>query len=302
MPIWHMWWEKHIFAEGFNQGIVMTLGELYNHISASLAGVMDRREAVAVAMVLLDHFESADRTALVAHPERECVVSQCDVDGALTRIKAGEPVRYVTGYTFFMGRRFMVNADVLIPRPETEELVAMITERWRGVEGLRLTDIATGSGVIAITLAEELGAEALGLDVSAGALAMARENGRRLGCERVRFCECDILECHSLECADVIVSNPPYVRDSERQGMSDTVLGYEPHSALFVPDNDPLLFYRKIASLAASALSPGGMLYFEINEAFGAETADLCVRAGLSDVGIERDMFGKERFVSAVRV
>ncbi|MDE7134592.1 MAG: peptide chain release factor N(5)-glutamine methyltransferase [Rikenellaceae bacterium] len=279
----------------------MTLSELYSHISASLSEVMDRREAAAVSMVLLDHFETADRTDLIAHPERECVASQYDVESALTRIKQGEPVRYVTGYTFFMGRRFSVDNNVLIPRPETEELVSMIAEQWRGVDKLRLTDIATGSGVIAITLAQELGAEALGLDISAGALAVAQENSRRLGCRQVRFCRCDILKCHSLDMADIIVSNPPYIRHSERNEMSNTVLEHEPHLALFVPDNDPLLFYRKIATLAAASLSPSGMLYFEINEAFGAETADVCVRAGLSDVKIYRDMFGKERFVSAVK-
>ena len=269
--------------------------------SDRLLALSGEREASAVALVALEYLEGADRTALVADPDRPCRCSYERIEAVLSRLLAGEPVRYVTGYTYFMGRRFYVTPDVLIPRPETEELTDMVAGRWRGAQSPRVVDIATGSGVIAISLAAELGARVTAIDISERALRVAERNAAELGCDSVEFRRLDILSCGELPDADIIVSNPPYVTESERAAMSDSVLSYEPGIALFVPDADPILFYRKIASLAAGSLVRGGMLYFEINEAFGPQVVRLCRRAGLHDVRLLRDMSGRDRFVSAVR-
>ncbi len=260
---------------------------------------MGGREAAAVASVVLEYLEGADRTALVTDPDRECRTPCERVESVLSRLADGEPVRYVTGYTYFMNRRFSVTSDVLIPRPETEELVDTIIRRWRGRNDLRAIDIATGSGVIAVSLAAELHADVTAIDISAEALRVARSNASSTGCDAIDFRLMDILACDRLPHADIIASNPPYVRESEKALMSDGVLSYEPDIALFVPDDDPLVFYRKIASLAARSLVPGGTLYFEINEAFGREVAQLCRAAGLHGATVSKDMFGKDRFVSA---
>lgn len=276
----------------------MTIKELYRSISRTLSPSLGEHEAAAVASVVLEYLENADRTLLVTDPDRECRTDPHRIDSVLSRLSAGEPVRYVTGYTYFMGRRFDVTPDVLIPRPETEELVDAIVRRWRGEGKVRAIDIATGSGVIAISLAAELQADVTAVDISDKALSVARRNASEAGCT-IDFRLLDILACDGLPPADIIVSNPPYIRESEKKGMSDSVLSYEPHIALFVPDDDPLVFYRKIAALAARSLTPGGMLYFEINEAFGEEVAEICRAAGLEKATVSEDMFGKARFVSA---
>lgn len=277
----------------------MTIKELYRSISRTLSPSLGEHEAAAVASVVLEYLENADRTLLVTDPDRECRTDPHRIDSVLSRLSAGEPVRYVTGYTYFMGRRFDVTPDVLIPRPETEELVDAIVRRWRGEGKVRAIDIATGSGVIAISLAAELQADVTAVDISDEALRVARRNASAAGCGTIDFRLLDILACDELPPADIIVSNPPYIRESEKRNMSDSVLSYEPHIALFVPDDDPLVFYRKIAALAARSLTPGGMLYFEINEAFGEEVAEICREAGLEKVTVSKDMFGKARFVNA---
>jgi release factor glutamine methyltransferase len=189
---------------------------------------------------------------------------------------------------------------VLIPRPETEELVRrVLTENVAGGD-FRVLDIGTGSGAIAIALARawpEAVVEAI--DISPGALAVARENGQRNGVQ-VRFSACDILQEVPSGQFDVIVSNPPYVRPSERAQMHPNVLDHEPGLALFVPEEDPLLFYRRIATVARDLLQPGGRLYFEINEAMGAEIARLLTRLGYTSVEIRTDLSGKERIAQAV--
>jgi len=277
----------------------MTIKELYRYVSETLTPALGGREAAAVASVVLEYLEEADRTVLVTDPDRECRTPSERMESVLSRLAAGEPVRYVTGYTYFMNRRFGVSPDVLIPRPETEELVDTIIRHWKGKGNLRAIDIATGSGVIAVSLAAELHAAVTAIDVSAEALRVARDNASHAGCGAIDFRLMDILACDELPPADIIASNPPYVRESEKALMSDGVLSYEPGIALFVPDDDPLVFYRRIASLAVRSLVPGGMLYFEINEAFGREVAQLCRAAGLHDATVSKDMFGKDRFVSA---
>jgi release factor glutamine methyltransferase len=218
----------------------------------------------------------------------------------LSRINQNEPVQYIVGKTVFYGRNFFVNPSVLIPRPETEELVhALVTEQGKRAGAFKLLDIGTGSGCIPITIKLELPqAEVFGVDVSEDALATAVQNAKSLYAS-VNFFICDILrEQPNLVDLDVIVSNPPYITVEEKSQMHDNVLSYEPHLALFVEHEDPLIFYREIVKKSKSLLRPDGALWFEINARFAADVKGLMQREGFRGVKIIRDTAGKERFVS----
>lgn len=218
---------------------------------------------------------------------------------ALARLEGGEPLQYLLGWAPFCGLQFKVDSRVLIPRPETAELVEWVEQDCSGTGSL--LDIGTGSGCIAVTLAHKLpGWKVQGWDISADALDVARENSRLNG-THVTFSQVDILaDAKPEDRFDVIVSNPPYVLDSERDSMESTVLDYEPHTALFVRDNDPLVFYRAIAEFAGSALNVGGRLYFEINPLKAQAMNDLLVSAGFHNVELRNDIFGKTRMIKAV--
>jgi release factor glutamine methyltransferase len=218
----------------------------------------------------------------------------------LSRINRNEPVQYIVGKTVFYGRNFSVNPSVLIPRPETEELVhALVTGRGKRSGPFKLLDIGTGSGCIPITIKLELPqAEVFGVDVSEDALATAVHNAKSLHAS-VSFFICDILhEQPDLMDLDVIVSNPPYITLEEKSQMHDNVLSYEPHLALFVEHEDPLIFYREIVKKSKPMLRPDGALWFEINARFAADVKDLMQREGFRGVKIIRDTAEKERFVS----
>lgn len=205
------------------------------------------------------------------------------------------PVQYVLGYADFCGLRLAVRPGCLIPRPETQDLVREIS--GLGCRG-GLLDIGTGSGCIAISLALQ-GFEVTATDVSAEALEIAGQNAARLGAEVEFVLENILLPRRTDRKWDVIVSNPPYVMSSEKVGMDANVLEHEPHIALFVPDDDPLLFYRHISQYALCHLSPGGRLFFEINHLLAEETADLVRAAGFRDVCLKNDMYEKKRFLCA---
>ena len=221
------------------------------------------------------------------------------LENALTRLAKGEPLQYVLGYSPFCGLNFKVDGRVLIPRPETAELVDWVAAD--AGECGRLLDIGTGSGCIAVTLAHRLlHWKVTGWDVSDGALEVARENSCMNGTD-VEFRKVDILQAPALEYAlDVIVSNPPYVMEQERHDMENRVLSYEPHLALFVPDDDALRFYRAIAEFGRNALSKGGSLYFEINPLKASAMEEMLVSYGYHDVEIRLDIFGKERMIKAI--
>jgi release factor glutamine methyltransferase len=217
---------------------------------------------------------------------------------ALQKLKAHEPIQYIIGETQFYGLRFKVNKNVLIPRPETEELVHCIIEDATRTN-LSILDIGTGSGCIPISLKKNIpDAKVFAWDISNDALQVATENANLNNVE-VNFAHKDILSLsdYSERMFDVIVSNPPYVRNLEKAMMQPNVLAHEPHLALFVDDSDPLLFYRTISILAKGLLKPKGMLYFEINEAFAAETKDLMESLGYKKVEVKKDLFGKDRMV-----
>lgn len=214
-------------------------------------------------------------------------------------LKIGHPLQYIIGETEFSGLKFGVNPSTLIPRPETEELVLLSKERLAA--GKKVLDIGTGSGCIAIALSAACPeAEVTGIDISPEAVETARANAVR---NRVKaeFLIRDILhfETEAWQQYDLIVSNPPYVRESEKQEMQRHVLDHEPHRALFVPDSDPLLFYRRIAEFGYRYLASGGFLYFEINEALGKETAALLENYNYRQVHVVKDLFDKDRFVVA---
>jgi len=219
----------------------------------------------------------------------------------VNRLIQFEPIQYILGETEFYGLPLKVNAAVLIPRPETEELVEWIINNNPPKNPIVL-DIGTGSGCIPIALSKNLpGASVDGWDISSEAIMVARENAE-LNQVMVNFCYADVLNQEypaQPQKYDIIVSNPPYVTVSEQLSMLQNVIDYEPHIALFVPDNDPLLFYRAIADLAINQLKPGGKLYFEINEQFGNETAYLLSSKGFENIIIRKDINGKERMLKA---
>ena len=220
--------------------------------------------------------------------------------GIIERLLRNEPIQYILGKAYFFGRVFFVSPDVLIPRQETEELVSMIRDETKG-RPCSVLDIGTGSGCIAITLSLELKeARVYACDISGKALSLAVKNRDNLS-STVDFFQLDILQEQLPEKEyDIIVSNPPYVRESEKALLHKNVLDYEPGQALFVPDDDPLLFYREIASQASYKLTDTGTLYFEINEALGTELIEMLLKLQFSAV-LRKDLNGKERFIKATK-
>lgn len=222
-----------------------------------------------------------------------------ELEDILQRLSRFEPLQYIEGRTLFLGREFWVAPGVLIPRPETEELVELMLKEIPA--DARILDVGTGSGCIAISLAKELpDALVTAWDVSPEALSVARVNARKLQAN-VRFVECDVLACQVDEVGlyDVIVSNPPYVTEAEKADMEPNVLQWEPSLALFVPDDDPLRFYRRIAVLGRDMLADGGRLYFEINRAYGREMVEMLRTMGYVGVRVEKDLSQNDRFVIA---
>lgn len=222
-----------------------------------------------------------------------------ELEDILQRLSRFEPLQYIEGRTLFLGREFWVAPGVLIPRPETEELVELMLKEIPA--DARILDVGTGSGCIAISLAKELPDTLVtAWDVSPEALSVARVNARKLQAD-VRFVECDVLACQVDEVGlyDVIVSNPPYVTEAEKADMEPNVLQWEPSLALFVPDDDPLRFYRRIAVLGRDMLADGGRLYFEINRAYGREMVEMLRTMGYVGVRVEKDLSQNDRFVIA---
>lgn len=222
-------------------------------------------------------------------------------DSLLAQLKKEVPIQYLLGKTNFYGLDFEVNENVLIPRPETEELVEWIISENKGIdrkEKIKILDIGTGSGCIAVSLAKNLpNADVYAIDVSKKAIETAKRNAIRNDVN-VTFIFQDILQAEELKCKyDVIVSNPPYVRNLEKEEIKKNVLDYEPHLALFVDDNDALLFYRKIASLAQNNLLAKGQLYFEINQYLGKEMIELLSKMDFINIDLRKDIYDNDRMI-----
>lgn len=254
---------------------------------------------------ILGGITGTDGNDCLLHPDRRIEIDHTAVNNVLNRIQQNEPLEYVFNSAQFCDIELYTNGNVLIPRPETEELVMRILNDLKmrrmkdrvGDNLLSLLDIGTGSGCIPVFLATKFPCcRYHAIDISDAAIATARSNAERHGCD-INFVKADIFNFQTSDTFDIIVSNPPYVLDSEKRLMQSNVLDYEPATALFVPDDDPLKFYRVICQFAATHLVEGGVLYFEINERFGGETADLMKRNGFAGVEVVKDLFGKDRFV-----
>lgn len=279
----------------------MTYSEIWHRIATSY----DDGEARAIARILIEELFGLSYTDIVCGATDQLSADDTlRLDTAVRRIEQGEPLQHVLGYADFCGNHFGVNASVLIPRPETEWLVDEGERLMNGASNAapsapkRILDIGTGSGCIAISLKLRLGeAYVEAWDISEEALRTAESNAKALKAE-VAFCKRDALRAEeSVAPWDLIVSNPPYICDSERADMDDNVLLHEPHTALFVPDDDPLRFYRAIARYALRSLSNGGSLLFECNTRYAEATGEMMREMGFEDVTVNDDCFGLPRFV-----
>lgn len=282
----------------------MTVSEISRLMRGRLAPVYGDGEAAAMVRLVFYALRGWNATQLVINGDLnvpEHLAHQ--IDGIVSRLLRHEPIQYILGVADFYGMRLKVTQDTLIPRPETEQLVDMIVDRYRSVNDLRVLDVGTGSGAIAIALARNLPfPQVTAIDISEEALGVAKENATALKA-KVVFINEDIFRYDpEPKSFDIIVSNPPYIDESEKDGMERNVLYYEPHTALFVPDSNPLIFYSRIVETAGEALAPGGSLWFEINPRHVDALVSMIRKAGFSDVRAIKDIHGRDRFVSALKI
>ena len=279
----------------------------YQQFWQSLTPLYDAGEAQAIVRTVLDVEYGMTLTDIICGKVNELSSDEeRNLEEIITRLQNGEPVQYVLGEADFAGRTFHVEPGVLIPRPETAELCQWIEEEVSSLEAdekKQILDICTGSGCIAITLGLTLpNSEVTGWDISEDALRIAQGNVEMLKAGNVRIEYQDALALpKAAEAADLIVSNPPYICEKEKADMEKNVLEHEPSIALFVPDEDPLKFYRAIAEYASSALKPEGALYFEINPIYEKETREMLEELGFKDIETKEDAFGKKRMMKAMK-
>jgi release factor glutamine methyltransferase len=286
-----MWYQKSNFAK--NNTMLPTI----QYIRKELMPSFTREETESLIRLIFSQLKNYSLTDLVLRENDPLTATEItEIKNIVDRLKHHEPIQYILGTTQFYGINLEIKPGVLIPRPETEELVDWILRSEQAA--LKILDIGTGSGCIALALKKHLSAANVqGCDLSPDALALARKNAENSGLD-VAFLLADILAWQNQEWPetyDIIVSNPPYVREKEALAMKRNVLEYDPHSALFVPDVDPLIFYINITDFALTHLKSGGKLYFEINENFGNEMVNLLSSKGFQDVTIKKDMQGKNR-------
>jgi release factor glutamine methyltransferase len=282
---------------------IQTIKDIRLFLADELAEIYQEPELSAITKIVLESVLGTSRLyRLYMNEEPVDNIQAGKIRDICNRLKTGMPVQYVLGETIFYECIIRVSGATLIPRPETEELVDLIIKENRGFRG-SIIDVGTGSGCIAIALAVNMpGSEVTGIDISEDALVIARGNAQ-LNKVTVNFIICDIFNFDSdqFSRADIIVSNPPYVRNSEKQYMSKNVLDFEPHRALFVSDSDPLLYYRSILNAAEKILKPGGRIYFEINEAMGNKVTELLLSSGYSGTEVIRDLNSKDRIIKGIR-
>ena len=280
-----------------------TIQSTINYIKKELAELYHARETESMAYILLEYVLNNSKSQIQLNRSENISDDDFKQIASYTHeLKTSKPIQYILGETEFYDLTFKVNKHTLIPRPETEELVHAIINENRQ-EGLHILDIGTGSGCIPISLAKNLkNARVSSADISAEAIEKAKENAK-LNQVDVHFFHRDILNWKNVDWDnfDIIVSNPPYVTEAEKSKMEKNVLDYEPHTALFVTDHDPLIFYRTISEMALLHLKKGGKLYFEINESLGNEMVELLEQKGFNNIRLRSDINGKNRMISAIK-
>lgn len=285
----------------------MTFNEARTELIKQLKPVYDSDEVKNIAELVLEHITRLTRMEQLSTKKNYLTCEQLeDIDSIVERLKKNEPVQYVLGYAWFAGMKLKVNKYVLIPRPETEELVDwVVTESEKSKfksQNLRVLDVGTGSGCISVAIKKKLPqADVSAIDVCSEAIFTATENAITQETD-INFLLLDFLDeekWKELGKYNIIVSNPPYIKTSEASVMHERVKTFEPHLALFVPDNDALIFYKKLGVFASNHLLPGGCLFVEINEALAQEVASCFSHAGLKDITVKKDMQGKERMIKA---
>ena len=264
----------------------------------SLIPLYGKGETEAIIRIIFHYLKGWNLTDILIHknePLSDYIKNEIDI--ILKRLLTYEPIQYITGEARFHGMMMKVEQGVLIPRPETEQLVDLIIDENRGREDLKVLDICTGSGCIALALARNLPfSQVLAIDFSPVALKIAKENSEILK-TKIKILKADIFEWTTTEKFDIIVSNPPYVMDKEALQMEKNVLNYEPHEALFVRDDNPLVFYKRITDIAKDSLKENGKLYFEINPMMSGILKQMMGEKGFRNVEIYKDSFGKDRFI-----
>lgn len=279
----------------------MTYGELATQARSQLESHYPPGEARAMIRIIFERVKGYSPTDMAVKSDEQVSDFIADKVGSVVhRLLADEPIQYIFGVADFYGMEFKVSPDVLIPRPETAELVDIIVDENSSRKDLTVMDLCTGSGCIACALARNLPfSKVSAVDNSDGALAVAQANNRALS-TGVSISKADVLHLAPAEGKfDIIVSNPPYIAESEKAAMEANVLDHEPHTALFVPDSDPLLFYKAIAEFAKASIKPDGALYLEINPLYVSELRTMLASVGFTDVTISRDSSGRERFATA---
>ncbi|MCX2681355.1 peptide chain release factor N(5)-glutamine methyltransferase [Galbibacter sp. EGI 63066] len=285
----------------------MTLNQLKSEFTQTLSGIYEATEISTFFKLLCESYMGLQSYQITQNLQIEVEAdASAKFQNALAELKTQKPIQHILGKAYFYGLGFLINEHTLIPRPETEELVDWIIKDTAKNTSLKILDIGTGSGCIAVSLAKNRpDAEVYAVDVSDAAIAIAKENAK-FNKVNVNFREVDILSVSSLseifpeiDSFDIVVSNPPYVRNLEKQEIKDNVLGYEPTTALFVYDDNPLIFYKKIAQLASGDLKKDGILYFEINQYLGKEMLDLIAEYQFQDTKLKKDLFKNDRMLRA---
>nr|WP_299033704.1 peptide chain release factor N(5)-glutamine methyltransferase [uncultured Tenacibaculum sp.] len=280
----------------------MQLKDFRLQFTKELKSIFPKTEIDTFFFLLIEEYLGLQRIDFTLQPTLEIPSKKYDLlDTALARLQKEEPIQYILGKTEFYGYPFKINDNTLIPRPETEELVEWILNEVKdNKQQLSILDIGTGTGCIPISLKKNIpSANVSAIDVSEEALKVAKENAS-LNKAEITFILQDILQTENLSRQyDVIVSNPPYVRELEKIEIKNNVLENEPHLALFVDDDNPLIFYKKIADLAIKSLTKNGLLFFEINQYLGPETIEMLKRKGFTKVELRKDLFGNNRMIKA---
>ena len=285
-----------------------TVKDVFSTYRQTLNSLYESSEIESLTLMIISEITELSKAQIKAFPEREVDPEQSKkLDAILSRLQTGEPVQYILGYTEFYGLPFKVNPSVLIPRPETEELVEWVLSEVKNQRSkINILDIGTGSGCIAISLKKNLpNADVSAIDISITALQTAKQNAE-LNKVDINFIEADILNPNAYNIQpttyNIIISNPPYVTPHDKTQMHTNVTDFEPHTALFVPENNPLIFYNAIADFAKDNLISGGLLFFEINESYGKQTVELLNYKQFINIDLKKDMSGRDRMIRGTRM